>query len=78
MIKKLIRHGNSLALVIDKPVLDLLQINEDTPLEITSDGDRILISPVRSKDGQRRLRQSLEKINEAFGEDLKRLAASEE
>jgi hypothetical protein len=33
---------------------------------------------VRSKDGQRRLRQSLEKINEAFGEDLKRLAASEE
>ena len=32
MIKKLVRHGNSRALVIDKPVLDLLNIDEDTEI----------------------------------------------
>lgn len=74
MTKKLIRHGNSLALVIDKPILDLLQISEDTPLELTSDGDRILVSPVRGKGRQRKLEASLEKINKRFGDDLRRLA----
>ena len=35
MNEQLIRHGNSLALVIDKPILELLQITADTPLELT-------------------------------------------
>jgi len=74
MNKKLIKHGNSLALVIDKPILDLLQIGEDTPLELTSDGDRLMVSPIRSKAQQRKLRASLEKINERFSDDLRRLA----
>ena len=30
MIKKLTKHGNSWALIIDKPVLDLLNINPET------------------------------------------------
>lgn len=30
MIKKLTKHGNSLALVLDRGVLDLLEINADT------------------------------------------------
>ncbi len=33
MIKKLTKHGNSLALVIDRPILDLLRIDPDTPLD---------------------------------------------
>lgn len=74
MKKKLIKHGNSLALVIDKPILDLLQIGEGTPLEVTSDGDRLMVSPIRSKARQRKLRESLEKINERFSDDLRRLA----
>lgn len=74
MRKTLIRHGNSLALVIDKPILEMLQISADTPLEMTTDGDSILISPVRDKKRQAQLRASLEKINRKFGDDLKRLA----
>lgn len=45
--KRLIAAGNSLALVLDKPVLDATGITRDTPLEISTDGDVILISPVR-------------------------------
>jgi len=74
MTKTLIRHGNSLALVIDKPILEVLQISADTPLELTTDGDSILISPVREKKRQRKLRASLDKINRKFGDDLRRLA----
>jgi antitoxin MazE len=74
MTKTLIRHGNSLALVIDKPILEMLQISADTPLTLTTDGDSLLVSPVRDKARQKKLRASLEKINRKFGDDLKRLA----
>ena len=74
MTKTLIKHGNSLALVIDKPILEMLQISADTPLEMTTDGDSILISPVRDKRRQQKLQASLKKINRKFGKDLRRLA----
>ena len=34
MFKTLTRHGNSYALVIDRPILDLLQASPDTPFQI--------------------------------------------
>lgn len=74
MRKTLIKHGNSLALVIDKPILEMLQISADTPLDITSNGDALMISPIRDKKRQKKLRASLDKINRTYGEDLKRLA----
>jgi len=74
MTKTLIKHGNSLALVIDKPILELLQITPETPLELTTDGDRLLVSPVRDKRRQEKLGASLAKINRKYGNDLKRLA----
>jgi len=47
MIKKLVRHGNSRALVIEKPILELLNIDEDTEIEIITDGDALIMRPVR-------------------------------
>lgn len=74
MTKTLIKHGNSLALVIDKPILEMLAISSDTPLELTTNGDALLITPVRDKARQSKLRRSLSKINRKYGDDLKRLA----
>jgi antitoxin MazE len=74
MTKTLIRHGNSLALVIDKPILEMLDISADTPLEVTTNGDSLLISPIRDKQRQRKLQASLDAINRKYGDDLKRLA----
>lgn len=74
MTKTLIKHGNSLALIIDKPILELLKITPETALELTTDGDSLLVSPIRDKARQKRLRASLKRINEEFGDDLKRLA----
>jgi antitoxin component of MazEF toxin-antitoxin module len=53
--KKLSRHGNSLALVIDKPILELLGIDENTLLEITTDGKTLRIAAEVTPDEQDRL-----------------------
>ncbi|MFN6110691.1 MAG: AbrB/MazE/SpoVT family DNA-binding domain-containing protein [Planctomycetota bacterium] len=74
MQKMLIKHGNSLALVIDKPILELLQISQDTPLEISTNGDYLLVKPCRDPDRKKRLKQSLKTINGKFADDLRKLA----
>ena len=74
MLKKLTRHGNSLALVIDKGVLDILNIDAGTPLEISTDGTLLLISPVRDEKRRHQFQESLEKANAKYGRALKRLA----
>ena len=38
MIKTLTKHGNSLALVIEKPILELLGVDADTQFDISTDG----------------------------------------
>ena len=74
MVKKLSRHGNSLALVIDRPVLDLLKIGEDTPLSITTDGRCLVIAPAADESRRKRFREALEEVNRRHGKALKRLA----
>ena len=73
MTKRLVRHGNSAALILDKPILDLLNLTMDTPLEISTDGQSIVISPATEGSGDR-FRASLDRINAQFSGTLKRLA----
>ena len=54
MIKKLSRHGNSMALIIDKPILEILNITDETPLKISTDGKIITIKPMGSSHGEQR------------------------
>jgi antitoxin component of MazEF toxin-antitoxin module len=72
MTKKLVQHGNSAALILDKPILDLLNVTMDTPLEISTDGRNIVISPV-STHSEDAFSASLDRINNQFGYTLKRL-----
>ena len=48
MQKTLSAVGNSLGLIIERPILDLLKITKDTPLEIKTDGNALIITPVRT------------------------------
>lgn len=74
MIKKLTKHGNSMALVIDRSVLDLLNISDDTPLEVSTDGNVLIVAPVRDEERAARFREALDKTNRKYGRALKRLA----
>ena len=74
MIKTLTTHGNSLALILEKGVLDLLNIKKETPLEIATDGTNIIISPVHKAGRQKAFRSALAAVNRRHGKTLKRLA----
>jgi antitoxin MazE len=74
MIKKLVTHGNSAALIIDKPILELLKINPSTSLEIATDGRNLIISPVSAATRGRKFRAALKKINKAHEQTLDKLA----
>ena len=53
MQKKLSVIGNSLGFVIDKPVLELLRIDRDTMLDVSTDGDALIIRPLRDAKDER-------------------------
>lgn len=73
MRKKLSAIGNSLGVVIEKPILELLQITRETELELTTDGDRLIISPVR-KAKRDRVKAALARAMDAHAESLRKLA----
>lgn len=74
MTKKLTKHGNSLALVIDRGILELLNIDADTPLTLHTDGQSLIISRASSPHREKRFKAALEKVNRRYGRALKRLA----
>ena len=73
MTKKLIQHGNSVALVIDKPIMEMLNITNETLFDLTTDGKNIILSPQVKNTQENDILKSLEKINKKYGSVLKRL-----
>jgi antitoxin component of MazEF toxin-antitoxin module len=75
MIKRLTRVGNSQALVIDKPILDLLGITMETDLEITTDGTGLHIVPrVTESDRRRRVKAAADQVMTKHRKTFEKLA----
>ena len=74
MVKKLTKHGNSLALVIDRPILDLLRIDGETPLDVSTDGKRLIIAPAREAARGKSFDAAQEWAHKRYGKAFKRLA----
>jgi len=66
MIKKLTRHGKSLALVIDRPILDLLKIDPKTALDLGTDGQRLFIAPAEQLEKRKKFETAHKRYDEAF------------
>jgi antitoxin component of MazEF toxin-antitoxin module len=73
MVKKLIQHGNSVALVIDKPIMDVLNITNETSFELSTDGRNLILSPQLENEQENIVIQSLDKVNDRYGTVLRRL-----
>jgi len=73
MQKKLTKIGSSLGIIIDKSILDLLKITADTPLEVTTDGDRLVLQPNRTLD-ESAARASYKRVASRHRKSLKKLA----
>jgi len=74
MRKRLTRTGNSLALVLDRPLLKATGIGAETTVEVSTDGDVIIVAPVRARKRARRLAAALDDINARYAGVFKRLA----
>lgn len=72
MQKKLSRMGAHLGLVIDRPILEQLGIEEDTTLELTTDGESLMIRPARTR--AQRFEQQAEAIMNRHDAMFRRLA----
>jgi len=75
MVKKLTKHGNSLALVIERPILDLLGAKPDTPFDLTTDGEVLVLTPVKGKSRAKAFGAALDRTNSKYAKALKKLAA---
>jgi antitoxin component of MazEF toxin-antitoxin module len=74
MVKKLTKTGNSLALVLDKPMLERIGIDADTPLEVSTDGHVIVVSPVRDKRRRARVKALVAEAHRRYEGVFRRLA----
>lgn len=74
MVKKLTKHGNSLALVIDRPILDLLKLDIDTPLEISTDGKRLIVGALAPSARRKKFEAAQAEAHERFGRAFQKLA----
>jgi antitoxin MazE len=73
MRKKLSAIGNSLGIVIEKPILELLDIDRETELEMRTDGERLIIEPVRG--GKRaKMKAAAQRAMAAHDATLRKLA----
>jgi antitoxin component of MazEF toxin-antitoxin module len=52
MLKKLVKYGNSNALVLDKAILELLNIAEGSVLKISTDGKLLILTPQKNSEPQ--------------------------
>jgi antitoxin component of MazEF toxin-antitoxin module len=74
MMKKLTRLGNSSALVIDKPILELLGIGPETFLEISTDGKSLTLTPVDVRyPTKEEMDAAIDHVKEKYGDVLRRL-----
>ncbi len=76
MVKRLTRTGNSLALVLDRPLLEAARIDADTELEISTDGDVIVITPRRDARRTAKFKAGVESIHRRYAGVFRRLAQS--
>lgn len=74
MVKKLTKHGNSLALVIDRPILALLKIDPDTPLEVSTDGNRLIVEAAKPSARRTKFEAAQELAHQRYGKAFQKLA----
>jgi len=63
-----------MAIVIDRPILDLLKIDEETPLEVSTDGKSLTIAPAKASARRNKFEKAQAFAHSRYGRAFKRLA----
>jgi antitoxin component of MazEF toxin-antitoxin module len=75
MVKRLQAVGNSSGIIIDKPILELLRITPQTELDVSTDGERLIITPIRpTSDRKVRLERAQQRTLKSHERTFRKLA----
>ena len=74
MIKRLIKHGNSRAIVVDKALLEAAGISEDALFQVSVNPNGGLIIQSVEDTKVDVLRESFKKLNKKYSKLMQRLA----
>lgn len=74
MIKRLTRTGNSVALVLDKQILEAAHLDPDGEVEVSTNGRVIVIAPARSKRDREKVERGTELMHAKYAGAFRRLA----
>ena len=74
MIKTLTKHGNSAALVIERPILELLGASADTAFEVVTDGHALILTPIKDTVHSVKVRKSIERVGKRYAKTFEELA----
>ena len=74
MITKLTRQGDDFELVIDERLLEALEIDAETELEMSIDGAVLVVAPIRDRRRAKELAGIVEKAHERYSGVFERLA----
>jgi hypothetical protein len=72
MVQRLIPHGNGYALVFDRAMLEQLNIDPEAPIEIASDGRRMLLATASTDPSE--FERVVAKMDKRYGTMFRRLA----
>lgn len=62
-----------MGIIIERPILELLGITKDTPLEVKTDGEALIIRPAKLSKKER-IRESSKRMMSVHDETLRKLA----
>ena len=74
VVTKLCAVGDSLGFIIERPILEQLNITVDTALEVTTDGEVLVIRPMRKAPLMDRAHTAADKLLDVHADTYRKLA----
>lgn len=80
VLKKFVKVGSSYSLIIDKPIMDLLNLESTTEFSMNTDGKSLIFTPIEKsveseeEKKEKRVDDAIKKSLERFGGLYERLA----
>jgi antitoxin component of MazEF toxin-antitoxin module len=73
MRKRLVAIGNSLGIIIERPILELLNIGRETELEMSTDGESLILRPTTA-DKRKRVADAACRMMDVHDDTFRRLS----
>ncbi|MEO6435664.1 MAG: hypothetical protein ABIP55_07865 [Tepidisphaeraceae bacterium] len=71
---KLVPFGQGYAVLLDPDLLRQIGVDENTPVDVTTDGRSIVITAAVGRPSEAELNETLDRVNAKWGVVLKKLA----